>query len=155
MYIFATVNSPTTSLPAVIDELMNEELQHLSSDPDGMMTYEYIVNNVDQFIPNAEFLTENLKRVDLTGQFLASTSRFLCAIDRERFLPCTAPLIEAAIDKDRERRYISSLLEAIWGHDYQDHVDELNASDNNFRRIYKRIYPERVIPRAYVCLEDE
>ena len=50
--------------------------------------------------------------------------------------------MEGAIEKDRERRYIGSLLEALWGSDYEEHVAELKETDNNFRRIYRRIHPE-------------
>ena len=89
-------------------------------------------------------LIENLRRCDSSGQFLASSARFLAAVDRERFDCVLGTLIEGAIEKDRERRYIGSLLEAIWGADYQKHVDELRAADDNFRRIYKRIYPAGV-----------
>lgn len=119
---------------------MNQILKHLENDPDGMMTYEYIANNYescDELMPE---LVDNLKKVDLTGQFLASSARFLAAVDRDKFSPWLSPLIEAAIGKDRERRYIGSLLEAIWGKDYMEHAEELRADDDNFRRIFKRIY---------------
>lgn len=120
---------------------MNQILKHLENDPDGMMTYEFIANNFetcDELMPE---LVENLIRVDHTGQFLASSARFLAAVDRDKFSPWLSPLIEGAIGKDRDRRYIGSLLEAIWGSDYMEHAEELRASDDNFRRIYKRIYP--------------
>lgn len=120
---------------------MKDHISHLEADADGMATYEYIVNNVDSCLDDMPELTENLRRVDLSGQFLASTARFLAAIDRQKFQDPIRLLIEAAIEKDRERRYISSLLEAIWGKDYHDRVDELREQDDNFRRIYKRIYP--------------
>ncbi|MBD5208858.1 MAG: hypothetical protein K2G11_02915 [Muribaculaceae bacterium] len=121
---------------------MNDILKNPESDPDGMATYEYIVNNVDICFDDMPLLVENLRRVDKTGQFLASTARFLVAVDRQRYERWLGPLVEGAIEKDRERRYISSLLEAIWGNDYQEKVEELRESDDNFRRIYKRIYPE-------------
>lgn len=107
-----------------------------------MATYEYLVNHVDDCIDDMPLLIDNLRRVDSTGQFCASTARFLAAIDRDRFQGWLPTLIEATIDKDRERRYIWSLLEAIWGADYQDRVAELQESDTNFRRIYKRVYPK-------------
>lgn len=122
-------------------KIMNQTLKHLENDPDGMMTYEYIANNFetcDELMPD---LVENLVKVDMTGQFLASSARFLAAVDREKFSPWIPSLIEGAITKDRERRYIGSLLEAIWGADYKDRVEEIKAVDDNFRRIYKRIYP--------------
>ncbi len=121
---------------------MNQILKHLENDSDGMATYEYIVNNFETCSELMPELVENLVRVDLTGQFLASSARFLSAVDNEKFSPWLAQLIEGAIAKDRERRYIGSLLEAIWGHDYKERADELKATDDNFRRIYKRIYPE-------------
>jgi hypothetical protein len=120
---------------------MTESIKRLLSDSDGMATYDYIVNNVDTCVGDLPDLIDNLVRVDRTGQFLASTVRFLAAVDRESFRPFLGPLIDAAIDKDRERRYIGSLLEALWGADYKDKADSLCRTDDNFRRIYKRIYP--------------
>lgn len=120
---------------------MNQLDKNLENDPDGMTTYEYIVNNVETCASMLPELIENLNRVDRSGQFLASTARFLNAIDKETFAPYLSPLIEGAISKDRERRYIGSLLEAIWGADYKERAAELRLSDDNFRRIYKRIYP--------------
>lgn len=120
---------------------MDSVIKNLEQDPDGMSTYEYIVNNADSCSAHMSELIENLKRVDKTGQFLASTARFLNAVDHDTYCCWIPSLIEAAISKDRERRYIGSLLEAIWGPDYKDKAVELSATDDNFRRIYKRIYP--------------
>lgn len=120
---------------------MNQILKQLENDTDGMLTYEYIANNFDSCEEVMSELVDNLVRVDHTGQFLASSARYLAAVDREKFSPWLPSLIEAAIAKDRERRYIGSLLESIWGADYRDRAEELRASDDNFRRIYKRIYP--------------
>ena len=50
-------------------------------------------------------------------------------------------LIATAIEKDRERRYLPDLITSIWGADYQSRAEELIATDDNFRRIYKRITP--------------
>lgn len=121
---------------------MNHELKNLENDPDGMSTYEYIVNNFETCLDLMPELVDNLVKVDLTGQFLASSARFLSAVDKERYAEWIPVLIEGAISKDRERRYIGSLLEAIWGADYKERAEQLKATDNNFRRIYKRIYPE-------------
>lgn len=112
---------------------------------EGMSVYEYIVDHCDSCSSQMAELIAKLREVDTSGQFLASTARYLAAVDRETFAPWLAPLIEGAIEKDRERRYIGSLLQAIWGEDYESRVDELKESDNNFRRIYKRIYPEGTI----------
>lgn len=107
-----------------------------------MEIYEYIVDNVETLPETPDDTVTKLKAADNSGQFLASTARFLAAVDRERYEKWLTPLIEAAIERDRERRYIGSLLEAIWGEGYEEHVDELKQSDNNFRRIYRRIHPE-------------
>lgn len=128
--------------------MMNHILKDLENDPDGMATYEYIVNNFETCAGEMPDLIENLKRVDVSGQFLASSARFLAAVDKEKFSPWLPPLIEGAIAKDRERRYIGSLLEAIWGADYRERAEELRETDDNFRRIYKRIYPSDS-PDAY------
>ena len=87
-------------------------------------------------------IIENIIRVDKTGQFDASTARYLNAIDKETFAEYISRLIAAAIEKDREHRYLGDLLQGIWGEDYAKHVDELNAKDDNFRRIYKRLFPK-------------
>lgn len=106
----------------------------------GMAIYEEIVDNADNGTLQMGDVIMRLKEVDTTGQFLASTARYLAALDRERFEQWLAPLVEGAIEKDRDRRYIGSLLEALWGADYADHAEELKLSDDNFRRIYKRLY---------------
>lgn len=120
---------------------MSENLKNLTGDKDGMATYDYIVNNVDTCLESMPELIDNLRRVDISGQFLASTARFLCAVDREKFSGWITPLVEGAIEKDRERRYIGSLLQAIWGADYMQRAETLKAEDDCFRRIFKRIYP--------------
>lgn len=124
----------------MIDVLKNPDL-----DQDGMATYDYIVNHVDTCFDDMPRLVANLQSKDLSGQFLASSARFLAAMDRDRFGEWIPRLIESAIEKDRERRYIGSLLQAIWGADYSSRIDELKAKDDNFRRIYKRIYPDTPI----------
>ncbi|HAB41007.1 MAG TPA: hypothetical protein DCE24_04045 [Porphyromonadaceae bacterium] len=113
----------------------------LSKDPDGLQTYEYIANNIQEIDPILDELIENMVTVDPNGQFTVSAARYLNAIDSEKYAPQISRLIEAAIDKDRERNYLAQLLPSIWGEDYEARHEELNASDNNFRRIYKRVYP--------------
>lgn len=119
---------------------MSENLHNPVSEDDGMAIYEAIVNQVDANNDSLDQLICNLKRADVSGQFLCSTARFLSAVDRERYEEYLPSLIEAAIEKDRERRYLGHLLEALWGADYASRVDELNSSDDLFRRIYKRVY---------------
>lgn len=109
---------------------------------EGMSVYQYIVDNPDSCLEEMPRLLERLHDVDMSGQFFASTARYLAAVDRERFEPWLTPLIEGAIEKDREHRYIGSLLVSIWGEDYEERLDTLRDSDDNFRRIYKRMHPE-------------
>ena len=121
---------------------MDEEIKkRLAADPDGLITYEFIANNIDSIDPVLPELVDNMISVDACGQFCVSAARYLNAIDAEKHAPAVSRLIAAAIVKDRERAYIGQLLPDIWGADYAERVDELNSSDNNFRRIYKRIYP--------------
>ena len=124
----------------VIIPLMDESLKHLAEDPDGMATYEWIVNNPEGCMANMDSLIDNLKRCDVSGQFLASTARFLSAVDSEAYSEWIPQLVEGVIEKDRERRYIGSLLVALWGPDYHERAEELREHDDNFRRIYKRLF---------------
>lgn len=120
------------------------EIQKANEFPEqeGMEVYQYIVDHCENCGGEMESMIEKLKQVDMSGQFLASTARYLAAVDRDKFNPWLGTLIEGAIDRDRERRYIGSLLQAIWGDDYEIRAEELKNTDNNFRRIYKRIHPE-------------
>jgi hypothetical protein len=79
--------------------------------------------------------------VDRTGQYLASAARYLHAIDAERYAQSIKQLVAATIDKDREHKFLADILTSIYGEDYQDRAEELSNSDNNFRRIYKRLFP--------------
>ena len=121
---------------------MIEELESkLAKDTNGLLTYEYIanhINSIDDMLPD---LVENMLRVDKTGQFVVSTARYLHAIDPNKFSQSIDTLIKAAIEKDRNRAYLADLVASIWGKDYQERAAELNATDDNFRRIYKRLYP--------------
>lgn len=122
--------------------MTENDKRQLTADPDGLLTYEYIANHIEDDDFDIDALANNMINVDATGQYVVSAARYLHAIDASRFAASIDKLIAAAIDKDRERRYIGDLLQSIWGEDYQQHVDELNASDNNFRRIYKRLFPK-------------
>lgn len=122
---------------------MNSDLKKiLDSDTDGLVSYEYLANHIDSCQDVINDIIENIIRVDKTGQFDASTARYLNAIDKETFAEYISKLIAAAIEKDREHRYLGDLLQGIWGEDYAEHVEELNAKDDNFRRIYKRLFPK-------------
>ncbi len=123
---------------------MSEEiLKKLRKDEDGLATYEYIANNIgncDDIMPK---LVENIIQVDRNGQFVVSTARYLHAIDKDKYAESIDTLIKAAIERDREHKYIPDLLSSIWGADYAERVEELNK-DDNFRRIYKRVFPKGI-----------
>lgn len=125
---------------------MDEELKkRLSGDPDGLLTYEYIANHIDSVEPELPWLVDNMVRVDRTGQFVISAARYLFAIDSTVFAAHIDRLIKAGIEKDRERRYLGDMLRQMFGPDYAERADELSAIDDNFRRIYKRIFPTSAI----------
>ncbi|MCM1291079.1 MAG: hypothetical protein NC201_01765 [Prevotella sp.] len=124
---------------------MREEIKQLEQDPDGLQTYEYIVNHVDDVENELTELCSMMRCCDKSGQFLASTARFLSAVDNEKFSPYIGGFIEGAMERDRERKYIGSLLESIWGNDYKERAEELSHEDDLFRRIYKRIYDKSII----------
>lgn len=121
---------------------MEQDLKKcLSKDPDGLLTYEYIANHIGACDDIMDELVDNMILVDPTGQFIVSAARYLYAIDSESYSDAISRLIAAAIERDRERRYLPDLVTAIWGAEYAEHAEELAASDDNFRRIYKRITP--------------
>ena len=122
--------------------MYGDTLKKLKKDVDGLETYEYIANNIgkcDDIMPE---LVDNIIKVDRNGQFLVSTARYLNAIDKAKYAESISRLIEASIEKDRDRKYMPSLLASIWGEDYEARAEELSAQDDNFRRIYKRVYPK-------------
>lgn len=127
-----------------VKTMTNEDIKTLSKDPDGLLTYEYIANHIATCDDDMDFLVDNMITVDKTGQFVASAARYLSAIDPNKYSASISRLIAAAIEKDRERRYLGDLLLAIWGKDYLSRADELSATDDNFRRIYKRLYPRGI-----------
>lgn len=121
---------------------MDQDLKkELSRDSDGLLTYEYIANHIGLCDDIMDELIDNMILVDGNGQFVVSAARYLNAIDRERYSGIITRLVASAIEKDRERRYLPSLIESLYGADYMDPVAELSATDNNFRRIYKRLFP--------------
>ena len=122
----------------MIEENAKKELE---KDSDGLLTYEYIANNIDSCFDDMDYLVAKMITVDLTGQFVASAARYLYAIDSQKYATYISQLIAAVIEKDREHRYLPDLIQGIWGDDYASRADELNKSDDNFRRIYKRLYP--------------
>lgn len=117
--------------------------KELAKDANGLLTYEYIANNIDSCFEDMDWLVENMVSVDLTGQFVASAARYLYAIDSARYKSYISTLIASVIDKDREHRYLPGLIQGIWGDDYESRAEELK-DDDNFRRIYKRLYPNGI-----------
>lgn len=117
-----------------------KKIEELKKDTDGMETYDYLVNHVPDCVDEMDYITENLLRVDKSGQFLASSARYLSSVDRATFDKWISRLIEGAIERDRERRYIGSLLASVWGENYKENAEQLRKDDDNFRRIYKRIF---------------
>ncbi len=121
---------------------MDENLKkQLSKDASGLTTYEYIANNIEAIDADLPALVDNIIMVDRSGQFVVSTARYLHAIDAERYAKSIDVLVKAAIEKDREHKYLGDLIAGIYGADYKERAAELSAVDDNFRRIYKRLYP--------------
>lgn len=121
---------------------MEQELKkQLANDPDGLLTYEYIANHIGLCDDIMDELVDNMILVDGSGQFVVSAARYLHAIDGVRYAAVIDRLVVASIEKDRERRYLPALIESLYGLDYAERADELSATDNNFRRIYKRLRP--------------
>ena len=121
---------------------MEEALKKkLAKDPNGLLTYEYIANNIDDVDEIMPELVDNIINVDFTGQFVVSTARYLNAIDSQKYADSIDRLIKAAIMRDRDRAYLGDLAVSIWCPDYKERAAELSAADDNFRRIYKRLYP--------------
>lgn len=126
--------------------MTEHDIASLRHDPDGLMTYEYLANHIGESTPDdIDNLIENMERVDLTGQFLASAARYLNAIDPEGYSPAIRRLVAFAIDKDREHKYLPDLMHSLYGPDCLAQAERLCASDDNFRRIYKRLYPTNII----------
>ena len=123
--------------------MTEEEIKNLrEKDSDGLLTYEYIANNIGRCDDSLPALADLLRDIDLSGQFTASAARFLNAIDAEAYRETVRTLVAATIDRDRERRYLGDLMLCIYGDDCMNRADELCAADNNFRRIYKRLYTD-------------
>lgn len=123
--------------------MTKEEIRALENDPDGLVTYEYLANHLTELKEEqlAE-LVENMARVDLSAQYLASGARYMHALDAARYARHVERMISLTIDRDREHRYLGELIMAIYGADYYNRVEELSAKDDNFRRMYKRLHPD-------------
>ena len=121
--------------------MTEQDKKRLAADIDGLVAYEYIANHIDDDIADIDLAITHMEAADLTGQFLASASRYLHAIDARKFATQIERLVSATIERDREHKYLADLLQGVYGADYRQRAAELIATDNNFRRIYKRLYP--------------
>lgn len=126
--------------------MIQVELKNLQNDSDGLKTYEFIANNLESLsTEDMNLLIDHISKVDLSGQYLASGARYLNALDPEKYGELVRRMVALTIDRDRERNFIPDLLTAIYGADYAEHFEELSANDNNFRRMYKRVFPNSPI----------
>lgn len=117
----------------------------LDADNEGLANYEYLANHIDTIGSDIDIIIENLRRVDLSGQYLASAARYLNALDAKAFAEPVKRMTALTIDRDREHRYIGDLIQSLYGEDYRERAAELSAADNNFRRMYKRLFPTSAI----------
>ncbi|MCM1452370.1 MAG: hypothetical protein NC102_08920 [Clostridium sp.] len=125
--------------------MTDEDKKRLAADTDGLAAYEYIANHIEDGLEDIDAVIDYMARADSNGQILASTAKYLHAIDPDKFAKQIQRLVEATIEKDREHRYLADILIGIYGPDYETRAQELNEKDNNFRRIYKRLYPNTPI----------
>lgn len=126
--------------------MTEEHIKKLRKDPDGLLTYEYLANNIGTCeVEDIEALIDNMINVDLSGQFLASAARYLHAIDAEGYDPAVRRLVAGAIDRDREHKYLPDMMTALYGADYTERASVLCRTDDNFRRLYKRLCPSSII----------
>ena len=124
--------------------MTTEDIKRLTDDPDGLITYEYIANHIEDCDDDMKWLIGNVVRVDRNGQFSASAARYLNAIDHDKYSEEISMLVDATIGKDREHRYLTDLMVSIYGPDFHQNAKDLISKDDNFRRIYKRLYPENL-----------
>ena len=75
----------------------NEIKKILDTDTNGLLTYEYIANNMGNIDKDMNALVDNMILKDRTGQFVVSTARYLNAIDRDKYASSIDLLVKAAI----------------------------------------------------------
>lgn len=123
--------------------MTEKEIKELKDrDKDGLLIYECIANNAGQDDACLPELCKALAEVDHSGQFTASAARFLHAVDSTRYADLVRPLVSATIDLDRERKYIGDLFQCLYGPVEGLDVAAMSAADNNFRRMYKRLFAD-------------
>jgi len=63
--------------------IADDIMKSLAADPDGLLTYEYIANHINELSPDdMTALADNMIQVDRNGQFVVSAARYLSATDR-------------------------------------------------------------------------
>ena len=87
-------------------------------------------------------LVDNMILVDSTGQFVVSAAPLSLCRDGKHYSDVISASQPPAIEKTANAAICLTLITSIWGADYQSRAEELNATDDNFRRICKRI-PDR------------
>lgn len=123
--------------------MTEKEIKELKDrDKDGLLIYECIANNAGQDDACLPELCKALAEVDHSGQFTASAARFLHAVDRTGYADLVRPLVSATIDLDRERKYLGDLFQCLYGPVEGLDVAAMSAADNNFRRMYKRLFAD-------------
>lgn len=121
----------------------SKHLEILIHDNDGLECYEYLANNIHNISDEDLMIVVNyMRNADPSGQFLASAARYLHAFDPVRFQDAIKNLVAGTIDKDREHKYLPQLMTSLYGEDCISRHESLCVSDDNFRRIYKRLYPD-------------
>ena len=109
----------------------------------AMRVYEAMVDAESTASDRLDSVVAELIACDETGQYLCSGARYLHALNGPKYEKLVNAMVEAAIDRDREHRYLSQLLPSLWGENFMENADQLRLSDNNFRRIFKRRYPDK------------
>ena len=125
--------------------MTQEEIKNLEKDADGMKTYEFLVNNIESLTD--EQLTDvidNLAQKDHSGQYLASGVKYMNAINANKYRSHIQKMTSMTIDRDREHHFLGDLIQNLYGEDYYNRVEQYK-DDDNFRRMYKRLYPTGVI----------
>lgn len=121
--------------------MLKEEIKKIEHEKDELKTYEFLANHLyDMDDEDLSRIVNVLDNADRSGQYLASGVRYMKAMDSERFGEHIRRMTSLIIDRDREHKYIGDLISFLYGAEYYDHVEEL-SSDNNFRRMYKRLFP--------------
>lgn len=124
---------------------MTHQATDVKSDNEGMSSYEFLVNHINEDKEVINNAVSGIIKTDTSGQFSASAARFLAAVDHDSFSEEIDRLLKSTIEKDRDKHYLPDLLQGIWGNDYMARAEELRETDDNFRRIYKRVHPAGII----------